>query len=43
MLLGRVYDVTGHYTVALYGGAAACFAGAAMVCGLGRPARSPMR
>jgi cyanate permease len=43
MLLGRVYDVTGHYTMALYGGAAACFAGAAMVCGLGRPARSPMR
>jgi sugar phosphate permease len=43
ILLGRVYDVTGHYTPALYGGAAACFVGAAMVGGLGRPARFPMR
>jgi nitrate/nitrite transporter NarK len=36
VLLGRVYDLTGHYTIALYGGAVACIVGAAMVGTLGR-------
>jgi MFS family permease len=36
ILMGHVYDVTGHYTLALYGGAVGCVVGAALIGTLGR-------
>jgi MFS family permease len=36
IIMGRVYDVTGHYTPALYGGALCCVTGALLIGTLGR-------